>query len=190
MGFFFNKNNVFPQAKVAQVNDLLDSSNLIFSVPSVGLSVKIMSNLRNRLPENSKAMVVKNTLMRRAVDGTDWATAVDVTTKENMWFFVGEEDMRGTLDAYANWVKEFKLDDKSPIKGGVFEGSSLDPKGVVAVGKLPTKQELYQQIAVSLQMAGAQGIAVRLKKAAGGKLVKAINLAYNDAEKRPDAPTE
>jgi len=65
MGFFFNKNNVFPQAKVAQVNDLLDSSNLIFSVPSVGLSVKIMSNLRNRLPENSKAMVVKNTLMRR-----------------------------------------------------------------------------------------------------------------------------
>ena len=65
MGFFFNKNNVFPQAKVAQVNDLLDSSNLIFSVPSAGLSVKIMSNLRNRLPENSKAMVVKNTLMRR-----------------------------------------------------------------------------------------------------------------------------
>jgi len=76
------------------------------------------------------------------------------------------------------------------LQGGVFEGSSLDPKGVVAVGKLPTKQELYQQIAVSLQMAGAQGIAVRLKKAAGGKLVKAINLAYNDAEKRPDAPTE
>mmetsp|Transcript_63398 Transcript_63398/g.143000 ORF Transcript_63398/g.143000 Transcript_63398/m.143000 type:complete len:115 (+) Transcript_63398:673-1017(+) len=44
-----------------------------------------------------------------------------------MWFFVGEEDMRGTLDAYANWVKEFKLDDKSPIK--VREEKTNPPSG-------------------------------------------------------------
>lgn len=178
------------QAKVAQVTELLENSALIFAVPSQGLTVKEVSDLRNRLPENSKAVVVKNTLMRRACEGTDWAASGELTTKENMWFFVNEDEMRGSLDAYSDWVKEFKLDEKCPLKGGVFEGAAQDQKGVEAVGKLPTKLELYQKIAVSINMAGAQGIAVRLKKAAGGKLVKAINMAYADAEKNPNAPTE
>ena len=55
--------------------------------------------------------------------------------------------------------------------------------------KLPTKLELYARIASAIQAAGAQGIAIRLKKAAGGQLAKAINMAYADAEKNPNAPT-
>ena len=98
--------------------------------------------------------------------------------------------MRGTLEAYAAWVKEFKLDEKSPIKGGVFDAQLMDAAGVESLEKLPTKTELMAQIARGINMAGAQGIAVRLKKAAGGKLVNAIKLAYTDAEKRPDAAAE
>ena len=75
-------------------------------------------------------------------------------------------------------------------QGGASEGTFLDAKEVKALEKMPTKQELYGQIARALKNAGAQGIAVRLKQAAGGKLVKAIKLAYTDAEKRPDAPAE
>jgi len=32
-----------------------------------------------------------------------------------MWFFVPEEEFRPTLETYAAWVKEFKLEE-SPIK--------------------------------------------------------------------------
>lgn len=53
------------QIKVSQVQEALTTSDLIFSVPSKGLTVKQVSSLRTKLPEGSKTMVVKNTLMAR-----------------------------------------------------------------------------------------------------------------------------
>ena len=69
--------------------------------------------------------------------------------------------------------------------GGVFDGELLDKKGVVAITKLPTKQELMQTTAVlvkalptklarTLNEAGAQRLAKVTKQAAGQKLVQAI----------------
>ena len=56
----------------------------------------------------------------------------------------------------------------------------MDSATVKSIGKLPTKKELIAKIASSIKMAGAQGIAVRLKKAAGGKLAKVLKLALID----------
>jgi hypothetical protein len=72
-------------------------------------------------------------------------------------------------------------------QGGVFESAIQDGPSVKALQKLPTKLELIQKIAAALQMAGAKGIAVRLKKAAGGQLVKAIKMAFAEEEKRDAA---
>jgi len=180
------------ETKVAEVNAALDSTLLLFSLPMQGTTVKQLSALRSKLPESTKSMVVKNKLMARAVEGSDFAVVSDsMLTGTNMWFFVQEDGLRGTVECYADWVKNFKadkLEEKCAIKGGAMEGKLLDVKGVNAVKDLPTKDELYARIAYGINMAGAQGIAVRLKKAAGGQLVKAINLAYADAEKNPDAP--
>jgi ribosomal protein L10 len=81
-------------------------------------------------------------------------------------------------------MASFSSFSSSSLQGGVFESALQDSKAVKALEKLPTRLELMQKIAVSLKQAGAQGIAVRLKKAAGGKLVKAVNMAYNAEEKR------
>mmetsp|Transcript_32659 Transcript_32659/g.59636 ORF Transcript_32659/g.59636 Transcript_32659/m.59636 type:complete len:232 (+) Transcript_32659:58-753(+) len=175
--------------KLAAVTEKLETASLIFAVPQKGMTVKQLSQLRSKLPPGTSAMVVKNKLMGRAIEGGSWSAAADALSQENMWFFVPEEEFRPTLETYAAWVKEFKLEE-SPIKGGVLDGGFLDAAGVKKLEKLPTKLELYAKIAGALQKAGAQGIAVRLKKAAGGQLVKAVKLAYTDAEKRPDAPTE
>ena len=93
-----------------------------------------------------------------------------------MWVFVEEDGLRATLEGYDAWVKEFNLEGKE-VKGGASEGKSLDSKAVGAMKKLPTKLELITKIASSIQMAGAQGIAIRLKNASGQKLAKAIKLA-------------
>ena len=98
-------------------------------------------------------------------------------TLENMWVFVEEEGLRETLDGYDDWVKENNLAETYGVKGGTSEGKVLDAKGVKAFAKLPTKLELMAKIAGSIQMAGAQGIAIRLKNASGQKLAKAIKLA-------------
>ena len=71
------------------------------------------------------------------------------------------------------------------IVGGIFEGEVYDQKGVVAITKLPTKQELMQTTAVllkalptklarTLNEAGAQRIAKVTKQASGQKLVQAV----------------
>ena len=71
------------------------------------------------------------------------------------------------------------------IVGGMFEGEVLDKKGVVAITKLPTKQELMGQTAVllkalptklarTLDQAGAQRLARVTKQASGQKLVQAV----------------
>lgn len=165
-------------AKIEQVKEQLEKSLLVFAVPSAGLSVSQMGSLRDKLPEDSKAIVVKNKLMARAIMEDDkWSPINDMLTLENMWIFVGEDGLRGSIDGYDAWIKEFNLGDKCGVKAGASEGKTLDSKGVKAMGKLPTKKELMAKIAMSINMAGAQGIAIRLKNASGQKLAKAIKLA-------------
>lgn len=172
--------------KVAEIEDALSRADLLFSVNSKGTSMKEISMLRSKLPAGAKAMVVKNTLLERAVgDSFDLGSHSELSAGVNLWFFVPQDDMRGVLEAYGDWAKKTipkeKRDDVV-VKGGFFEGDYQDAAGVAALEKLPTKLELIQKIAVSLKMAGAQGIAVRLKKAAGGKLVNAVKKAYTDGE--------
>jgi ribosomal protein L10 len=70
-------------------------------------------------------------------------------------------------------------------KGGAMEGGFLDSVAVKAMETLPTRKEAMTRIAVALKMAGAQGIAMRLKEAAGGKLARALKLALTNPELRP-----
>ena len=126
--------------------------------------MKEISILRSKLPAGAKAMVVKNTLLERAVgDSFDLGSHSELSAGVNLWFFVPQDDMRGVLEAYGDWAKKTipkeKRDDVV-VKGGFFEGDYQDAAGVAALEKLPTKLELIQKIAVSLKMAGAQGIAV------------------------------
>ena len=116
-------------------------------------------------------------LTRAIMEDDKWSPINDMLTLENMWIFVGEDGLRGSIDGYDAWIKEFNLGDACGVKGGASEGKTLDAKGVKAMGKLPTKKELMAKIAGSLNMAGAQGIAIRLKNASGQKLAKAIKLA-------------
>ena len=77
---------------------------------------------------------------------------------------------------------------RSAIVGGFFGGEVLDGKGVEAISKLPTKQELMQQTAIALKMvptklarslkqAGAERLAKGLKQASAQKMVVAVKLA-------------
>lgn len=77
------------------------------------------------------------------------------------------------------------LQEQHDIVGGVFEGKPLDKDGVVAITKLPTKQELMEKtarllkvlpsnLATTLHQAGAQRLARATKEAAGAKVARAV----------------
>merc|ERR1712232_993312 len=146
------------------VQGLLESSEMIFSVPASSLSVS----------EGTTMSVVKNKLMTRACEDTPYAEATaDLVKGANMWFFI-EEDIGGSVKAWESFVKENGKKETHGILGGVIEGVAYDPAGVKAISKLPSKIELISQIAGSIKAVPTK--VARVIKANPEKLARAIKL--------------
>jgi large subunit ribosomal protein L10 len=164
---------------VGGVQTLLDSSEMIFTVPVTSLTVAQTQALRRAMPTGTTVKVVKNKLMSRAVQGTEYEAATNLLKGPNMWFFI-EEDIGGTIKAYKQFLKERKIE-TNQIVGGVIEGISYDTAGVEAIGLLPSKQELYGRIAASIKAVPTK--VARVIKAPGNKLARAIKLATDEVNK-------
>ena len=130
------------------------------------------------MPEGTTISVVKNTLMNRAVEGTEFEEATQGLLKgSNMWFFI-EEDIGGSIKAWNAFTKETGKKETHSILGGIVEGVGYDSEGVEAIGKLPSKKELYAKIAGSIQQVPTK--VARVIKAPNSKLARAIKLATVD----------
>lgn len=172
-------------AKVAKVSERLSDTLLLFGAPLEGLSVSQVSELKTRMPEGTKVMTVKNTLMRRAIVDTAWSSAFELTKNSSMWFFV-KEDMKETLKLYNAYMKE--IDRDAPIRGGVFEGEVYDATGVETVAALPNKKELITKIAVSIKMVPTK--VARSVKAVPEKVGRAVQLAFAEEGKGNHASSD
>ena len=161
-------------ARVDKVKGLLESSEMIFSVPAGSLTVQQQETLRRSMPEGTTVSVIKNTLMSRAVDGTEFEAASSLLKGPNMWVFI-EDDISATIKAYKSFMKEEGTAESHPIQGGVLEGTSYDAAGVSAIGNLPSKDELYAKIAGSIKAVPTK--VARVIKAPNSKLARAIKLA-------------
>jgi large subunit ribosomal protein L10 len=110
-------------------------------VSCVGMDANTTNELRGELDKKEIHMlVVKNSLARRATDGTRLAAAFEGATGQ-----VGV--CWGSTD-FVSLVKELvKLDknkdkfDKFVAGGGVMDGEKLDAEGLKAVSKWPSRQE-------------------------------------------------
>lgn len=184
-------------AKKAQIVDevkaTLEDTMLMFCVRSEGIPVNKLNEVRQKLPEGTTMRCVKNTLVKRAIADDDrFPESEDLLQYSNYWFFVPESDVRATVEVWDKFIDETKLEDNA-ILGGMFEGEVLDPKGIEAVTKLPTKQELMGQTATlikmlpgnlarSLKNADAGRIAKLIKDAQGQKLGRAVNAMKDQLE--------
>lgn len=162
------------EKRVTDVKGLLDSSQMIFTVPASSITVAQAQKLRRSMPEGTTISVVKNTIMTRAVEGTEYEAACSFLTGPNMWFFI-EEDIGASIKAWNAFTKEYKKDETHPILGGVIEGTKYDANGVQAIGTLPSKKELYAKIAGSIKAVPTK--VARVIKAPSSKLARAIRLA-------------
>jgi large subunit ribosomal protein L10 len=162
---------------VQTVQTLLDTSEMIFTVPASSLTVAQAQTLRASLPSGTTAKVVKNKLMARAVNGTEYAAATGLLKGANMWFFI-QQDIGATVKAYNAFIKTVGKLETHAILGGTLEGQVYDAKGVQAIGNLPSKQELYARIAGSIQAVPTK--VARVIKAPNSKLARAIKLATDE----------
>lgn len=165
---------------VANVKELLQTADMIFTVPASSLTVKQSQILRRAMPESTTVKVVKNKLMKLALEGSEFEAAGDLLKGANMWFFI-QDDISGTIKSYNAFMKENGKLDTHSILGGVLEGQVYDPKGCEAIGKLPSKQELYAQIAGAIKAVPTK--VARVIKAPSSKLARAIKLATDENNK-------
>lgn len=168
-------------AKVEYAKARLEESQFVFQAALSGLSVSQVSELKRSLPEGSTCGTVKNTLMKRAIEGTEWSVVGDLCKDSTVWFFV-KTDIKGTVDAYKKFAKEHKRDE---LLGGCMQGTIYDVNGVKAIAELPTMDELHTQIACLIKAVPTK--LARTVKAVPTKLGRAINMAVADPEKA-DAP--
>jgi large subunit ribosomal protein L10 len=108
-----------------------------------GLDVETVTSLRKKLRDAKvEYRVVKNTLAARAAKGTPVEAIADK--------FVGPTALVMSYDdvvAPAKLLTEFMKDRENfAIRGGVVEGTLIDAKGVAALAKLPSLNELRAQI--------------------------------------------
>ncbi|MGK7906473.1 MAG: 50S ribosomal protein L10 [Synechococcus sp.] len=149
------------QEIVASVEALLDESEMVMAIDYTALTVPEISELRNQLyPTDSVCMVVKNTLMRRAIsEKPEWEPIGDLLGGQSAFILI-KGDVAAAIKAYQKFQKDSK---KSECRGAVMDGTSYSYDQVKAIGALPSKEVLISQIAGGIN-AVATKLAIGIKE--------------------------
>lgn len=155
------------QELVAKYVDILDESDGFVLVKTQGLTVAQIQGVRNTIREqNGLYAVVKNTLIRKALEQAGWIVPDDLLQGPVAIVF-GRDNMPGVSRAILKHIEEERFSENMQVTGGVMSGEILDAQQVDAVSKLPTLDELRAQLA-GLMISPAQGIVNALHQATGG----------------------
>jgi len=147
------------QAIVAEVNEAAQTALSAVVADSRGVTVGAMTELRAQARANGVYLrVVRNTLARRAVEGTDYACLAETFTGPTILAFSNEHP-----GAAARLLKDFaKANEKFEIKGLAFEGEFIEASQVDRLASLPTYEEAIAKLMATM------------KEAAAGKLVRTL----------------
>uniref|UniRef100_A0A7N0ZV31 Large ribosomal subunit protein uL10c n=1 Tax=Kalanchoe fedtschenkoi TaxID=63787 RepID=A0A7N0ZV31_KALFE len=138
------------EVTVENVKQQLENCYLLAGIKYKGLTVKQLQELRQALPETAKLIVAKNTLVGKAIEGTQWETLKPCMKGMNAWLFVHSEEIPKAIKPYRNFLKEKKLEDND-FTGAVFEGKFYEPAEFTTLENMPTKAEIYAKLLGSLK---------------------------------------
>jgi large subunit ribosomal protein L10 len=151
----------------------------------VGISANDTMVLRRTLREKDiKLMVVKNSLARRATEGTVLAAAFEGSqgTLAMVW---GASDMVALAKEIVQLSRKPAYEAFKP-RGGVMDGAKLAPEQVEAISKWPTREEQLSILMAQILSPGAK-LASQLI-AVGGALASQIKqCAEGDASEAAPA---
>jgi large subunit ribosomal protein L10 len=154
---------------VAAVRRRLKSAKMAIVTEYRGLTVAQMTRLRREIREASgEYQVIKNTLVRRALQDTAFGDLEKLLEGPNGWVFAYDDPvlLSKTLVKFAD------SHDRLAIKGGVFEGRFMDTAGVKTLSQMPSKPELQAKLLAMLNAPATQ--LVRLIQEPGARVVRLI----------------
>ena len=131
------------QQIVSEVAEVAANSTSMIAADFSGIRVGAMTQLRAKAREaNVHLRVVKNSLIRRAVEGTDYALVSDRVVGPILLAFSAEEP-----GAAARLLKDFRKEHEAfTIKFIAMDGRLLEPDALDAVAALPTRDEALARL--------------------------------------------
>ena len=127
------------------VEDLTDAQSAVI-VNYCGLTVAQDTELRKQLREAGVIYkVCKNTMMKRAFEGTDFAQLDEYLEGPNA-IAISKEDATAPARIICNFAKK-----ALEVKAGVVEGSVYDAAGIQELSKIPSREVLLSKLLGSLQ---------------------------------------
>jgi len=135
------------QAVVAEVAAQVAKAQTVVLAEYRGIAVGDLTKLRAKAREQQVYLrVLKNTLARRAVEGTPFAPLAEQMTGP-LIYGISEDAI-----AAAKVVNDFsKSNDKLVIKAGSFDGKVMDKAGVQALASIPSREELLSKLLFVMQ---------------------------------------
>ncbi len=136
------------QPIVQEISDAFKNAQSVVVVDYRGLTVAEDTQLRKQLREAGITYkVYKNTLVNRAVAGTDFESLKDVLEGPSA-FAVSSTDATAPARVLAEFAK------KAPaleIKAGIVEGTYYDAEGMKSISSIPSREVLLSRLLGSLQ---------------------------------------
>ena len=133
---------------VEEISELLNGAATAVVVDYRGLNVEQDTRLRKNLREaGCEYKVYKNTLMRRAFEGTDCAQ-LDSLLEGPSAIAISKDDATAPIRILNNMAKEAEA---LEFKAAIVEGNFYDAEGVKALASIPSREELISKLLGSLQ---------------------------------------
>lgn len=128
---------------VSEVAAVANNAQLAIAADYRGLKVSEMNALRREARDNGVYMrVVKNTLMKRAVEGTQFECMQDQLVDPLIFAFAADDPA-----VTARIVNDFaKGHDQLVIKVVALNGKLLNPEDAAKLAKLPNREEALAQL--------------------------------------------
>ena len=163
------------QSVVAEVAKEVAGAQAIVMAENRGLPVAAMTQLRAKARASGVYFrVVKNTLVRRAVADTPFATLSDRMVGP-LAYGIGPDPV-----AVAKVLNDFaKGNEKFVIAGGAMPGQVMSPNEIAALAALPSREELLAKLMGTMQAPIAKF--VRTLNEVPGKFVRTL-AAVRDAK--------
>ena len=136
------------QVIIDEIKEKLDGAQSAVVIDYMGITVAQADALRKKLREaNVDYTVYKNTLIKRAIAGTEFEGLAEVLDGPSA-LAISKEDATAPARILAEFAKKA---DKHENKGGVVEDTYYDAKGMQVIATIPSREVLLGKLLGSIQ---------------------------------------
>ncbi len=136
------------QAIIDEIKDKFERAESAVVIDYMGITVEQADAMRKKLREAEVDYTVyKNTLVKRAIAGTEYEKLGEVLEGPSAFAF-SYSDATAPARVLNDSIKEFK---KMEFKGGFVEGDYYDKDGIVQVASIPSRDVLISKFMGSIQ---------------------------------------